>query len=317
MSNNLECALKGDEAYAQTDAWEMKTEHVETKTEQVNTTTQHGEDADCVQLVHEEARLCQNASKQNKLEYVHKMNESGQHDEGKQSCDVELAEQCPSTPSWNNQTTVSDGVSLDEDKLETSIVVVDVAASVCEQTIGAHVLNYTHHKSVELCYSTDGWQTQQVKQMSFQSCGERVGQTLYVPGPNPCNVEYEYWEVNLGFEVGSQDVEYVVKYECSYGLHWANNSGMNFKLHKTCEADDCGDVNAKGPVNADSSVAETTAATELDQSIIVESATEGLAIAKATHYSLYQEVLRELIDAKPKLNEVVLDFVLWLRHADL
>jgi hypothetical protein len=28
---------------------------------------------------------------------------------------------------------------------------------------------------------------------------------------------YEYWEVNLGFEVGSQAAEYVVKYVCSRG----------------------------------------------------------------------------------------------------
>jgi hypothetical protein len=97
--------------------------------------------------------------------------------------------------------------------------------------------------------STDGWQSQQVKPLSFQSRGERAGQGLYVP-PNACNVEYEYWEVNLGFEVGSHNVEYVVKYESSCGVYWANNYGMNFKLHMTCEADDCGDVNAAGTCNA-------------------------------------------------------------------
>jgi hypothetical protein len=128
---------------------------------------------------------------------------------------------------------------------------------------------------------------------------------------------YEYWEVNLGFEVGSQDVEYVVKYECSRGVYWANNAGMNFNLYKTCEADDSGDVNTAGPVNADPSVAATMAVTELDHSIIVESADEDLGTDNAAHNVAYQEVLRELVNAKPKLNEVDLDFVLWLRHADL
>jgi hypothetical protein len=127
---------------------------------------------------------------------------------------------------------VSVGVSI-EGELESSAAVVDGAAPVCEQTIGAHVLNYTHHKRVELWYSTDGWQTQQVKPLSFQSCGERVGQALYVQGPNACNVEYEYWEVNLGFEVGSQDVEYVIKYESSYGVYWANNTVLQLQAFES------------------------------------------------------------------------------------
>jgi hypothetical protein len=296
---------------------EPKPKAVDTDPEYVEMKTEHGEDVDCIQLVHKEATLGQKAIKQAKYESVHEMKESRQNHEGKQACDVEPAKQCETIPLPNNLSTVSVGVSLDEGKQESSTAAVDGAAPVCEQTIGAHVLNYTHHKCVELWYSTDGWQTQQVKPLSFRSCGERVGQALYVPGPNACNVEYEYWEVNLGFEVGSQDVEYVVKYESSYGVYWANNTGMNFKLHKSCPQLTGFEVDAASPNNADPSVTETAAVTELDHSIIVESAAEDLGFDKVTHKGMYQEVLRELIDAKPKLNEVDLDFVLWLRHADL
>jgi hypothetical protein len=123
---------------------ETKPEHVETKGEQVDTTTEHREDADCVQLVHKEATLCLEALKQAKYESVHEMNETRQHDEGKQECDVELAEQCETIPSPNNQATVSVRVSL-EDELETSATLPDVAAPACEQTIA----NHTHHKNVE------------------------------------------------------------------------------------------------------------------------------------------------------------------------
>jgi hypothetical protein len=42
-----------------------------------------------------------------------------------------------------------------------------------------------------------------------------------------------------------------------------------------------------------------------------------VGLDKVAHNSLYQVVLGELIDAKPKLNEVDLDFVLWLRYANL
>jgi hypothetical protein len=153
--------------------------------------------------------------------------------------------------------------------------------------------------------------------LSFQSCGERVGQALYVPGPNVCNVEYEYLEVNLGFEVGSQEVEYFVKYEILYGLYWANNSGMNFKLHKSCPLLTGFEVDTSSACHAVPSVAEATAATELDPAPMVESAAADLGTDKATHNVFYQEVLCELIDAKPKLNDVDLDFVIWLRYADL
>jgi hypothetical protein len=314
---------KAEHVHTKTQSVETKTEQVETKIEQVEakpehieTKNEHGEDANCIQVVHNEATFCQKALKHDELESVREMNESRQHNEGKGEGDVELAKQCETIPLPNNQATLPVGVSL-EDKLETSAAVVDAAAAVCMQTIGAHVLNYTHHKNVELWYSTDGWQTQQVKPLSFRSCGERVGQALYVPGPNACNVEYEYWEVNLCFEVGSQEVEYVVKYESFYGVYWANNSGMNFKLHKSCPLHTGFEVDAASACNAVPSVAETTAATELDPAPMVELADADLGMDKATHNVCYQEVLHELIDAKPKLNEVDLDFVLWLRHADL
>jgi hypothetical protein len=230
---NIRCqeVVDAEQIETKTEEVETKTKAVESKTERVDKTAEHRENADCVQLVHKEATLCQKALRQDKHESVYEMKERQHHHEGKQACDA--VEQCETIPSLNNQATVSGGVSL-EDKLETSSTAVNAAAPVCEQTIGAHVLNYTHHKSVELWYSTDGWQTQQVKPLSFQSRGERVGQALHVPGPNSCNVEYEYWEVNLGFEVGSQDIEYVIKYESSYGVYWANNSGKNFKIHKSC-----------------------------------------------------------------------------------
>jgi hypothetical protein len=124
------------------------TEQAGTATQQADTTTQHGEDEDCVQLVHKEATLQQEALKQVNLKSVHEIKESRQHGEGKQACDVEPAERCETIPSLNNQATVSVGVSL-ENELETSAAVVDVAAPICEQTIGAHVLNYTHHKNAE------------------------------------------------------------------------------------------------------------------------------------------------------------------------
>jgi hypothetical protein len=130
-------------------------------------------------------------------------------------------------------------------------------------------------------------------------------------------VEYEYWEVNLGFQVGSHDVEYVVKYESSYGVYWANNSGMNFQLHKSCPQLTGVEADTASHCNADQSVCRDDGTTELDHSPMVEPAVEELGMDKATHNVFYQEVLRELIDAKPKLNEVDLDFVLWLRHADL
>jgi hypothetical protein len=77
------------------------------------------------------------------------------------------------------------------------------------------------------------------------------------------------------------------------------------------------EVDATSLVNTDQSVTETAAATELEYSLVIEAAAEDVGTDKATHSGLYQVVLGELIDAKPKLNEVDLDFVLWLRFADL
>jgi hypothetical protein len=94
-------------------AVDTTTKHVETITEQGDTTTQHGEDADCIQLVYKEATLCQKVLKQDKHESVHEMKETRQHDEGKQACNIERAEQCETIPSPNNQATVSVGVSLE------------------------------------------------------------------------------------------------------------------------------------------------------------------------------------------------------------
>jgi hypothetical protein len=169
-------------------------------------------------------------------------------------------------------------------------------------------LNYTYHKRVELWYSTDGWQTLQIKPLLFQSCGERVGQALYVPGPNEHNVGYEYWEVNLDFEVGSQDVEYVVKYESSYGVYWANNDGMNLKLRKICEPDGCGDVNAAETNNAGvRRVAKQDSAKNQDEGAQLNLVADDM-IHKIAHKGLLRDVLHELIDAKPTLNELVLDF---------
>jgi hypothetical protein len=91
-------------------------------------------------------------------------------------------------------------------------------------------------------------------------------------------------------------------------VYWANNYGVNFKLRKICKTDDCGDVNAAGTCNAGvRTVAKKDSAKDEDEDAPLNLVADDM-IHKIAYKGLLRDVLHKLIDAKPEINEVDLDF---------
>ncbi len=97
--------------------------------------------------------------------------------------------------------------------------------------VTADVKNIGFSKEVKLVYTTDGWATNQVVPLGYQS-SYAVGGYNYQSGVNAYGVERWGTSVAIAVPATVQNIEYAVVYKVNGVEYWDNNFGQNYKPTK-------------------------------------------------------------------------------------
>ncbi|MEW7288943.1 hypothetical protein [Aquimarina sp. 2304DJ70-9] len=89
--------------------------------------------------------------------------------------------------------------------------------------------NYGASGTIEVVYSTDGWNTSQMASLSYQRYF-RVGYAHYIQSPNQFDIDK--WETSVHVDPNVTSIEYAVVYKTDGEEYWDNNYGKNYTINK-------------------------------------------------------------------------------------